>query len=155
FARSHAPSGRIERRRGGLKTRGRGRVEALRRRAIAEGFGRRFPRDGRERLLVARGRSAEFRIRFSSQTTDRRCSPWTSGGVSALRRLERFANPCRGGPACLPRWSCANPIGGRHAGPPLQYSASSKGQFMNDTDLLLSPVTYVVAVLVLLALLLL
>ena len=65
--------------------------------------GRRLPCDGRERLLADRGRSKEFRLRFSSQTTDRRCSPWAGGGVSALRRLEAFANTRRGGPACLPR----------------------------------------------------
>src|SRR5882672_2289354 len=87
FIRRRASSGRIERRRGGLQTRGRGRVEAFRRRAIAAGFSRTFPCDGRERLLVDRCRSKEFRIRFSSQTSDRRCSPYTSGGASALRLL--------------------------------------------------------------------
>src|SRR5262249_7920772 len=39
--------------------------------------------------------------------------------VEGRGSLERFANQCRGGPACLPRWASANPIRGRHAGLPL------------------------------------
>src|SRR5262245_58699254 len=39
-----------------------------------------------------------------------------------LREQERFANQCRGRPACLLRRSCVCPIRGRHAGLPLPYT---------------------------------
>jgi pimeloyl-ACP methyl ester carboxylesterase/Tfp pilus assembly protein PilF len=40
--------------------------------------------------------------------------------------LELVANPCRGRPACLPRWSPVHPIRCGHAGPPLPYTQSGQ-----------------------------
>jgi hypothetical protein len=41
---------------------------------------------------------------------------------SCIKILERFANQCRGRPACLPRWLPVRSIRGGHAGPPLPYT---------------------------------
>jgi hypothetical protein len=52
-------------------------------------------------------------------------SPGLSLGPSAPRPLgllERFADQCRGRPACMPRWSPVRQIRGGHAGPPLPYT---------------------------------
>src|SRR5215475_11050457 len=53
-------------------------------------------------------------------------------------------NQRRGRPACLPRWLCANPIRGRHAGLPLLYMRLRQAPYLLPHILICVP--YVIAI---------